>query len=221
MNTRTGSFTRCLAAFVFASLGVLSVGCGDDDTIAPMPDSGGARDATTADGGASDDGGAPVDAPAAALVLTSSAFEEGARFPDLYTCASTTDTSPPLAWTGGPAETQSWAIVFTDRDNALIHWAIWDIPAGVRALPEGVPNVRDLDGELAGARQARSFDGSTYGFLGPCPGEEHTYEFVLYAVDAAMLPDLGPDPSREAVEAAILGGGHSLASASLSGTWSP
>ena len=40
-----------------------------------------------------------------------------------------------------------------------------------------------------GSKQVKSYDNATFGYLGPCPGGNvHSYEFDLYAVDAATLP---------------------------------
>ena len=67
--------------------------------------------------------------------------------PQIYECASGggNDESPPLAWTAGPAGTQSYAIVMRDLDNNnLIHWIIWDIPASAMALPQGIVDGFDV-----------------------------------------------------------------------------
>ena len=151
------------------------------------------------------------------FVLSSDAFGPGATIPDEFTCDGV-DRSPPLAWTAGPAGTQSYAIVFTDLDNALIHWAIWDIPAAITALDAGVPNDAFPNPPGGGAKQAESYGTlGIFGYRGPCPiGELHTYEFVVYAVDVATLPNVTTGSTRAEVEAEILL--HDLGSASLSGT---
>jgi Raf kinase inhibitor-like YbhB/YbcL family protein len=128
------------------------------------------------------------------MMLTSSAFTEGAMIPAAHTCAGT-NVSPPLAWTPGPPNTQSYAIVFTDRANMLVHWVIWNIPANITSLPGSLPKTSSLT-MPAGAMQ-NAFNGM--GYAGPCPGGQvHTYEFAVYAIDVASLPGMSTMANRNA-----------------------
>jgi Raf kinase inhibitor-like YbhB/YbcL family protein len=140
---------------------------------------------------------------------------EGQMIPTQYTCAGT-DISPPLAWTAGPGATQSYAIVFTDKSNNFRHWAIFDIPATVMSLPENVERAAN-PAEPAGAKQVKSFD-NQFGYAGPCPGgNQHTYEFVLYALDVPTItPAVDTSSSLQQVEQEVQM--HDIATASLSGT---
>jgi Raf kinase inhibitor-like YbhB/YbcL family protein len=155
---------------------------------------------------------AAVDAgPAASdLVLTSEAITAGQLMPDQYTCAGA-DISPPLAWSGGPGAA-SYAVVFRDRSIGLVHSVIWDIPASVHSLPQNVAKL-PMPSVPAGAKQARAFDDMTYGYLGPCPPEVHTYEFEVYAVDVATLPSVTIESTRDQVVPAL--GQHKLGSGKL------
>ena len=148
------------------------------------------------------------------MTLTSSAFTEGGAFPDKYSCAGA-NTSPPLDWTPGPSATKSYAIVLADESfNHFQHWVIWDIPPDVLALAENVPKVATPP-MPSGAKQTKSYDDQTFGYLGPCPGgEEHTYQFVAYALDIDALPDVTTSSKMADVETAVLA--HDIASASLS-----
>ena len=56
----------------------------------------------------------------------------------------------------------------------------------------------------AGAKQPLAYDNQTRGYLGPCPGSQHTYQFALYAVDTNPLPGLGMTSTRAQVRTAIL-----------------
>ena len=47
--------------------------------------------------------------------LTSSAFAPGGEIPSRYTCEGE-DLSPPLAWSGVPANAQSLALIVDDPD---------------------------------------------------------------------------------------------------------
>jgi Raf kinase inhibitor-like YbhB/YbcL family protein len=189
--------------------------CGDDDSPKADAASNG-PDAAIVDAAPGTPDAPPVNQPDAEPVdfaLTSTAFNQTDLLADKYTCAGA-NVSPPLAWTEGPAGTLSYAIVFTDLDNGpFVHSVIWDIPAAVHALPEHVENVA-MPSVPAGAKQAHAYDGSTFGYLGPCPGgNTHHYEFELYAIDVATMPNLPTSTGRNAVVTAL--GGHKLASVKL------
>jgi len=153
---------------------------------------------------------------AGALTLTSTVLTEGGVIPDVYSCHGD-NISPPLAWSGGAAA-PAYAVVFEDLSNPLIHSIIYDIPGDVDSLPEGVENVAEPS-VPAGAKQTLGYDESTRGYLGPCPGSTHTYRFRLHAVDAAQLPGVTLDSSREEVAAAIEE--HSIETADLTATFTP
>lgn len=86
-------------------------------------------------------------------------------FDKTHTCAGA-NLSPPLHC--GFPQTQSYAVILTDLTRNFIHWAIWDIPADSSALPMGVARV-PLPPTPAGAKQVRSYNNTSYGYLGPCP----------------------------------------------------
>lgn len=182
--------------------------------------SGGSAGAGGSTGGGSGSGGATGDGGpreggmsdvTSAFNLTSPAFTQGQTIPAENTCAGA-NTSPELDWAAGPAATQSYAIIFTDKDNNLRHWAIWDIPAATTSLPANLPKTSTLT-MPAGAKQ-KSYNGT--GYAGPCPGAtEHTYEFALYAVNVATLPGVTTNSMPMAVETAVLA--RQIAKATLSG----
>jgi Raf kinase inhibitor-like YbhB/YbcL family protein len=100
--------------------------------------------------------------------------------------------SPQLAWAGAPAGTKSFALTVFDPDApnggaGFWHWAVFDIPAGVAALPRGA-GAADGHALPQGARQvANDFDQPGYG--GPCPpaGKPHRYLFDLYALKVPAI----------------------------------
>ena len=147
--------------------------------------------------------------------LTSSGFGSGAEIPQQYTCKGA-DDSPALDWSGAPAKTAGFALIMDDPDapaGTWVHWVLWNLPATVHSLPQGVPK-QDQPGD--GSRQGRnSF--KKVGYNGPCPpaGKSHRYFFRLYALDAKL--DLAAGASREQLDAAMKG--HVLAQAEYVGTF--
>ena len=136
-------------------------------------------------------------------------------FPAANTCAGATNDSLPLAWTAGPTGTLSYAVILTDMNNNLNHYAIWDIPPTTMSLPAALMKVY-MPTAPAGAKQV-SFMTAVKGYYGPCPsGATHTYQFVVYALDVATLPGVTMTSTPAQVRTQVLM--HVLASGSLSGT---
>lgn len=204
---------------------VVFAGC-SDDTRAGGLDAGAVDASTGADGGVPDGGSADAGAPDAAprpFELTSSAFAEGEPIPTRHECGSPVvpggpgdNVTPPLAWTAGPPETLSYAIVMRDRDAGdLVHWVLYDIPAAVREVPEDVPAGYE-PGTPEGAKQAELQMSGYLGYLGPCSeGRTNTYELTLHALDTVALPDVGRTTTENDMAAQVES--VSIASTSLSG----
>ncbi len=197
--------------FLTFPLALLGCSSADDD----VSDDDAADDDTSSDDDANDDDDTSGDDDATAdLVLSSSAFADGATIPTDYTCLGQ-DISPPLEWSGVAAGTESFAIIMDDPDAGdFSHWAIYDIPGDVTSLAEGV----SPDGNLpAGAQELMNWFGFV-GYGGCCPPNVHTYEFTIWAVDTATLPidsTAGFSDLEAAAEAAALD------SAVLTGTFGP
>lgn len=95
------------------------------------------------------------------FTLTSRSFAAGAAIPARHTCDGE-NISPPLAWSGAPAGTRSFALIDDDPDaprpGGFVHWVLYDIPASVSELAEGavppgaIPGTNDYG--------KRRFDGS-------------------------------------------------------------
>lgn len=146
--------------------------------------------------------------------LSSDAFLSGDMIPIRHTCEGR-DLSPPLTWGDPPEGTQSFALVCEDPDaprGIWAHWVLFNLPAQVRGLPQGV----EPDPELAdGSRQGRN-DFGRLGYGGPCPPPghgPHRYYFRLYALDRLLA--LPPGATRADLLAAM--DGHVLATAELMG----
>jgi hypothetical protein len=143
--------------------------------------------------------------------LTSDAFEDGAAIPARFTCDGE-NLSPPLAWGDLPAGARSLALLCEDPDapgGTFRHWAAFDIPADVAALPEGASQ----DGGLTEAVN----DFGALGYGGPCPppaDPPHRYVFRLLALSQPRLA-LPARPSCRAVARAA--GAALLGEATLTG----
>jgi Raf kinase inhibitor-like YbhB/YbcL family protein len=151
-----------------------------------------------------------------AMEIHSTAFAEGGDIPDRYTCQGE-DISPPLSWSGIPAEAKSLALIVDDPDApdpaapkmTWVHWVLYNLPAANGGLAEAVQQLP------AGTGQGLNDWGRT-GYGGPCPPiGRHRYFFKLYALDTP-LDDLG-QPTKADLERAMAG--HILAKARLMGTY--
>ena len=138
----------------------------------------------------------------AALTLSSESLKDG-MVPKEFTCDGE-DKSPALTWTAPPANAKSLVLTVTDPDapgGSFTHWVLYNLPANINGLPEGVPK----QGQLAhGGRQGKT-DFGKVGYGGPCPpaGTPHRYVFTLYALDVEV--DVPAGAPRDHVETAMKG----------------
>ena len=132
--------------------------------------------------------GAPV-APAA-MSIGSQAFSQAFSqyiLPQRYTCHGA-GMSPPLDWSGAPADTKSLALVVDDSAapiTPVMYWLVFDIQPGTTDIQEGsLPT---------GARQALN-SARTMAYDPPCPGgHSHMYRFTVYALNRDLsLADGAP-----------------------------
>src|SRR2546428_10278885 len=118
--------------------------------------------------------------------IQTSAFRPGGDIPKKFPCAGA-NVSPALRWTEPPAGTESFALIMDDPDAPMgtwVHWVAYDLPAGTRQFPEGVPKGDGLQG---GGRQGRNdFPEVGYGGPGPPPGEPQRYYLKLYPPDKKL-----------------------------------
>lgn len=128
------------------------------------------------------------------------------RFPQKYTCDGE-NVSPPLQWWGAPA-CRSFAMIVEDPDapsGTFIHWVLYNIPAKVDRLPQGLPKQDRLHG--FGIQGLNDF-GNT-GYDGPCPPRghgDHRYYFRLYALseETNYPPGLTADKLRENIKKLVV-----------------
>jgi len=126
-------------------------------------------------------GSALGDSPArtvGSLTVTSTAFADGGAIPIELTCEGK-ELSPPLAWSGVPANTKSIAILVDDPDAArrtVTHWMVSGIAPTTTALATGAALP---DGAVAAVN-----DRGEARYMGPCPPTgRHHYRFRVFALD--------------------------------------
>jgi Raf kinase inhibitor-like YbhB/YbcL family protein len=147
----------------------------------------------------------------AQFTIQSSAFKDIAKIPDKFTGVKE-NISPQLNWTNPPAGTQSFALIVDDPDaprGTFTHWIIYDIPANVTSLPEGVAKseiLPDSSRQLANGANKIGYTGPM-----PPPGKVHHYHFKLYALDKKLGKIT--QPIEKEME------GHVLGQALLIGTY--
>lgn len=144
--------------------------------------------------------------------LSSPAFDEGQRIPDVHTCLGE-NTSPPLLIEGTPPGTACLVVIAHDPDalaGDFVHCLLWNIPPHIRELSLSTPPPPAVAG-------TNGFD--TVGYSGPCPPRgngDHRYIFELYALGETL--DLTPGSSHAALIHAMED--KIVAQASMTGTYS-
>jgi hypothetical protein len=150
------------------------------------------------------------------MQITSTTFSHNGVIPKQYTCDGK-DVSPPLSWSGVPANAKSLALIVDDPDApdpkapkmTWVHWVLYNLPTTTTGLAEAVKQLP------AGTLEGTNDWGRT-GYGGPCPPiGRHRYFHKLYALDS-VLPDL-KRPRKADLERAMKG--HVLAEAVLIGTY--
>jgi len=182
-------------------------GDGDGDGTGGNGEGGGDGDG---DGDGDGEGGEGGGGAGSTLTLTSPDFSAGQALPDDFTCEDKQfgdGISPELEWSGAPAGTQKYALVFADTtmlDAGLprfgYHWVAWNIPSDVTGLPKEFTGDEfpeawedgDNDGQQFRAGPPVKPDHDA--FFGPCPSwqvacengtqrSNDNYAFILYTFD--------------------------------------
>jgi Raf kinase inhibitor-like YbhB/YbcL family protein len=136
------------------------------------------------------------------LLMETDAFPDGGIVPAKYTGRG--GVQPAFKFSGAPATTVSYAIIFHDLDVAIggntgdvLHWIAWNIPASANGIPEGsLP---------AGSVQGANITGQNayFGPGAPAGPRYHHYVFELYALNANL--DLPPTSGRDDLLKAMAG----------------
>ncbi len=151
---------------------------------------------------------------ASALQVESPAFKDQGKIPPKYTCDGE-QLSPPIRWNRPPEGTKSFALIVDDPDTpsgTWVHWVVYDLPADVLQLSEGMPKGDLLNGGKQGNNDSREA-----GYAGPCPPDPkpHRYFFKVYALnDLLSLP-----PKASKTDLLVAMNGHVLAEADIVGIY--
>lgn len=151
------------------------------------------------------------------IQILSTAFKNGHNIPSRHTCDGK-NISPQISWGELSDGAVSIALIMDDPDapsGTFVHWVIYNIPADLRELPEGIQkNDKLSDGTMQGVSD---FGGAGIGYWGPCPppGKFHHYYFKVYVLDAKL--DLAPQASKKQLEEAMKG--HILAKGEIMGKY--
>jgi Raf kinase inhibitor-like YbhB/YbcL family protein len=146
------------------------------------------------------------------LTLTSPAFRDGEPIPDEYGYTER-NVNPPLRVSGIPVETETLALIVDDPDaidpagKIWDHWVLWNIPGTRTEIPPGWDAATAVEG-------VNDYGERSYGGPNP-PDGEHTYRFVLYAIDDRL--SLPTDSDADALRSAT--GDRVLDEARLEGTF--
>lgn len=115
------------------------------------------------------------------LTVSSPVLVDGEPIPERFTCHGE-GVSPPVQWSGFPAETESIAIVM-DAPQApggnAVHWMVFDLNPEGQEISEGQPG--------SPAAEATNSLGSV-GYEPPCPEEDgdEEYRFTVYALSSEV-----------------------------------
>ncbi|MBI3072059.1 MAG: YbhB/YbcL family Raf kinase inhibitor-like protein [Deltaproteobacteria bacterium] len=126
------------------------------------------------------------DAGTSALTVTSSSFTNNSAIPAKHATTNVDggqNKSIPLAWSGAPGTTQTFAVATIDTSALnFIHWIVVNVPATTLSLAEGAS-----DAGITGATQlTNDFMTSGYGGMEPPQGENHTYVTTVYALNSSL-----------------------------------
>ena len=156
----------------------------------------------------------------AQLTVTSPTLKANEVVPIDHT-ADGKNLSPALSWTGAPAGTKQFALVYDDPDvvfggQTFVHWVVYKIPGTAKGLPAELPMdaVLTAPADIAGAIQGLSgFKRTGYRGPAPPPGKPHHYTWTVYALDAELplAEGLNRNQLMEAIKGHIIGQGSIVA----------
>lgn len=152
--------------------------------------------------------------PVPSFTVTSDDVVDGDRLDDAFVFSGG-NQSPQLSWSGAPEGTKSYAITCFDPDAptgcGFWHWFCIGVSADTTSVARG---------EAApGSHCARNdFGNDQYDGSAPPPGDRvHRYIFAVHALDT---DDTGVPQGASPTYASFVHVGHTIARATITGTWS-
>ncbi|WP_080238524.1 YbhB/YbcL family Raf kinase inhibitor-like protein [Spirosoma rigui] len=146
--------------------------------------------------------------------VSSSSFPPNGDMPVSCSCKGK-ELSPALLWESPDQAVESYVVLATDYNVPtpafslynLSHWVVYNLPASVRSLPEGV-TAEQL--RMLGGKVGKNGMGDTR-YIGPCPPVgRHGYVFRVYALDQMLsfteLP--GKQDVLDAMQGHVIGYGE-------------
>jgi Raf kinase inhibitor-like YbhB/YbcL family protein len=158
----------------------------------------------------------------ATLTVTSPTLKANETVPVDHT-ADGRNVSPALEWSGAPANTKQFALIYDDPDvkfgnppQSFVHWVVYKIPGTAKGLPAELPMeaVLTAPADIAGTIQGLSgFKRTGYRGPAPPPGKPHHYTWTVYALDAELPlePGLNRNQLLDAIKGHIIGQGSLVA----------
>ena len=149
-----------------------------------------------------------------ALTLTSKAFKNGKTIPKKFGYKHG-NISPPLTVNGIPEKTTSLVLIMDDPDamgavgKIWVHWVVWNIEPDKTEFKENSIPSNCVEGKT---------DFGEIGYGGPAPPDkEHTYIFMMYALDKKL--DVPKGSTKKEIESLIKN--HVIEKAELTGKYAP
>ncbi len=142
--------------------------------------------------------------------MISPAFEDGDDIPTKYT-ADGENINPPLIISSVPDDAVSLVLIVDDPDSPsgdFVHWLVWNINPSITRIEEGMAPEDAIEGY-------NDFEVAEYSGPKPPRGEEHVYQFKLFALDIEL--ELDEDVTRDKVEKEMAG--HILDEVILTGVY--
>jgi len=166
---------------------------------------------------------AAISTQESSFLLSTQAFTNDGIIPLEYACINTggANHSPQLSWSNAPTGTATYALIMDDEDspcgtgeNACKHWSVFNIPSSVTSFQKN-----QTIASISGATQGENWEGNIE-YAGPCPPNQHTYTFTVYALGTGM-PTIasGTQMTRSLFNSTYAA--HILGTASIEGIFIP
>jgi Raf kinase inhibitor-like YbhB/YbcL family protein len=131
------------------------------------------------------DNGLMIGPIAGTMTLSIDGMGTNRRIPAMSTCHRS-NLSPGLSWSGAPARTKSFVVMFEkvepDGKNPL-YWSVYNIDAKITAIPGAVAQGPDI----AGIGNQGKNHSENISYVGPCiPRGEHAFLFRVFALDTRL-----------------------------------